>query len=261
MKLLLGIVLYNPNEDEIEKVNKYQNYSMVKQVVIFDNSPESNENKIDNINRDYNWSGQNMGLAVPYNKIIEVAKQDGYDYACILDQDSFFSENQLCNMIEIIEGRENEEDTVLYVPYWDKRNPNKGDLVEIVDYAINSGSFINIKRLSQIKIEYDEKIFLDGLDYDFCWSIREQGGKIRMIHSVQLEHRVGESISRSDFDHHTSERYYLIAHNKKYIWKKHKGFKGSILAFVSNIKLLFVILFYENDKGGKLLKCLKGMID
>ena len=76
MKLLLGIVLYNPNEDEIEKVNKYQNYSMVKQVVIFDNSPESNENKIDNINRDYNWSGQNMGLAVPYNKIIEVAKQE-----------------------------------------------------------------------------------------------------------------------------------------------------------------------------------------
>ena len=260
MKFLLAIVVYNPTEEICSKVNNYARYGLFEKVLIYDNSSESHQ---DRFNEDiaYNSNGSNDGLAVAYNKCIRYGLDNDYDYICFLDQDSFFEKSQVEKMESYIEDNISlMQDVAMIGPWWDKNNPedNREELIN-QKYMINSGTFLNLKIVQQQNVFYDENIFIDGLDYDYCWTMHDLGKRVCMLPCVKLQHQVGEGNSPVEFTHHSADRYYYIAYGKRYIWNKHKGIAGRILAQISNIKLMLIILINEDDKKDKTFGCIKGM--
>ena len=260
MKFLLAIVVYNPYDEIINKINGYVDYGLFNRVYVYDNSSISyNEKFVQEIIYDSN--GSNDGLAVAYNKCIRYGLDNDYDYVCFLDQDSFFEKSQVQKMQSYIEKNVLLlHDVALIGPWWDKNNPedNREELVD-QKYMINSGTFLNLKIVQEQNVFYDENIFIDGLDYDYCWTMHDIGKRVCMLPCVKMQHQVGEGDSGQSFLHHSADRYYYIAYGKRYIWNKHKGIAGRVLAQISNIRLIFIILMNEDEIKSKALGCIKGM--
>ena len=92
-KIVAGIVLYNPN------IARYQNcvYKLLEQVekiYIFDNSDKP-INYIESEKIVYISEKRNCGIAYALNRIMEHAKDDGYNWLITMDQDSIIPDGMV----------------------------------------------------------------------------------------------------------------------------------------------------------------------
>lgn len=260
MKFILTIVVYNPTEEIFAKINNYDEYGLFEKVLVYDNSATSSQNRF-NEEILYLFNGLNEGLSVAYNTGIRYSLENGCDYVCFLDQDSLFEKEQIYKMQQyIIDNKVLMDDIALIGPWWDK-NKQLVNEEELIDkkYIINSGTFLNLDVVREHNVFYDENIFIDGVDYDYCWTMHDIGKRVCILPSVKMLHQVGEGEKGQKFLYHSAERYYYIAYAKRYIWNKHKGLFGRFLAQVSNARLILIILINEQDKKKKALGCIKGM--
>lgn len=264
MRYCLGIILYNPNNENFENIRKYRDANLFSDIIVYDNSETSNCLNIpDGIQ--YIWTGQNDGLSKPYNRMIQFAIDGKFDYLCLLDQDSQYDKDEIKNMIDYLEANHNMLcDTAIIAPRTysaTSKRVERAERVSEVTFAINSGSFLNIQIIKGSGLRYDENIFLDGVDLDFCWSVRENNKKVLVYDNSVFYQSLGYNVANVAFNRHSAFRYYYIAHNKKYILIKHEGkLIGSIKAFVSNCLLMYKILRFEDNRKRKLCSCFKGMI-
>ena len=261
----MGVVLYNPSLEELIKIEDYAYSQLFDQIYIYDNSPERIDYSFNSPICQYKFQNENRGLAKPYNEMILIAEDEGYDYLCIMDQDSSFIIDEIRKLQDAINLYSDTSTIAAFCPTILKKGFEDfahQSVWKEVAWSINSGTFLNIKCLSIDKLKYDEKIFLDGLDYDFCMTARNKGCSIMQYSGSILVQSFGYQIKeKQSFTYHSAFRYYLIAHNRKYIYKKHFGkILGLCYAQVKNIVLSFRILFNEEDKLNKFLSCCKGII-
>lgn len=265
MKFVAGVVLYNPDEKNILWIKELNNRSLFDKIFVYDNSNESHANRFCEEDIEYITNLTNDGLAKPYNRMIDISLKENADYLCLLDQDSDYAPDEIDNMIRFLAENTNElNDSIIIAPRsYAVNSPRvkRGRYLTSVDYAINSGSFLQLRLLKRTKLRYDEHIFLDGVDYEFGWQIRDVGYKTSIYEDSVFEQNLGYRTSEDDrFTHHNALRYCLIAKNRRYIYRKHCGVvKGSILATIKNIYLCGRILLHEDDKKEKMISCIKGM--
>ena len=135
-----------------------------------------------------------------------------------------------------------------------------------IDECITSGSLLNIKAWSEIG-GFDERMFIDGVDFDICYRLRQRGYKIYCIHSVVLLHELGHiEYHRFLFwkvlvKNHSVFRKYYIARNIIYVAKKRKSVLLAIKGILQEVKLLGIVLLYETDKKSKSISIIKGIRD
>ena len=93
MKFAAGITLYNPNREQLERLNLLS--KSFCHVFAFDNSEPCYQKPevMMNENVAIFTEGENKGLSYAYNTIIN--KCDNYDYLCTLDQDSTFTKEDI----------------------------------------------------------------------------------------------------------------------------------------------------------------------
>ena len=264
-KYCMGVVVYNPTISELKNIELYADSGLFGLIMIYDNSPKKIDYKFKHVICQYHFQNENSGLAKPYNKMLNDAESAGYNYLCIMDQDSSFKEQELHKLINAIEDYSSSSDIAAFCPVVLKTDFDIYDRKtkwQQVEWSINSGSFLNISCLKKYDIKYDEEIFLDGLDYDFGWMVEEKKCKIMQYCDSVLVLSFGYKTKENQtFTYHSAYRYYLIAHNRKYIFKKHFGtFKGLIYAQLKNIFLSFRILMHEENKFNKIVACYKGII-
>lgn len=141
-------------------------------------------------------------------------------------------------------------------------------LGEEIDVVITSGSLVNVE--NAIKIGgFDEKLFIDYVDFEFCLRTIENNFKIIKIYGSYLEHRLGELEEKSIINrkilvtNHSFIRRYYIYRNAIYVWKKYilKNPKWVIKNILSNIKSYLLILLFEKDKMRKTIYILNGIKD
>lgn len=252
MKLAAAIVLYKPQKDEISNILSY--IDKVDHVYIYDNSPNSNSSDISKILGDkklsYHWSGCNDGIAISFNKIAKMAQNDLIDKLIFLDQDSVLENNFIdkvrnkirtngkiyCPLVIFNGNRQNES-----------KKPDKN-----VSFAITSGTIIDVKFFIDLG-GYDEKLFIDFVDHDFCLRLVQKGYKIRQLGNVKLYQPLGDKKKNLlGVYEHSPLRNYYIYRNRLYMINKHsnlfKGFKYLKSKFLSILKQLLSILIFENDK-------------
>ncbi|MGN8631789.1 glycosyltransferase [Blautia sp. HCP3S3_G3] len=265
MKFIAGIVLYNPEEKNLLWIKELNYKTIFDKILIYDNSKDNHVGFFSSEKITYITNQTNDGLSKPYNRMIEISINENADYLCLLDQDSDYSPEEINNMILFLRENTNSvSDSVIIAPRSYAVNTprvERGNYLTSVDYAINSGSFLQLRLIKKTELRYDEHIFLDGVDFEFGWQIRDLGYKISIYEDSVYEQNLGYKLGEDDrFTHHNAFRYYLITKNRRYIYRKHCGIvKGSMFAAIKNIFLCGRILWHEDNKIEKMISCIKGM--
>lgn len=249
MKFAAGITFYHPTTENINRISTYaENFDIV---FIYDNSSE-NISYIDEIrlykNIIYFYNQRNDGLPVAFNKILIECYNENIDFLCTLDQDSNLLANDIEEMKNAIE-KNNSENIAIYainpVDYGEKTFTNVSNKMVEVDWAICSGSFLNLKIIKKLNIWYDENYFIDRFDADFCKQITLKNKKIILFNDIQMEHSCG------DINHkHSVLRNYYIFRNRYYYNSKYfNEFNSKIRTLLQDFKQIFYILYTKDNKN------------
>lgn len=268
MKTCAGIVTYNPDIDRL-KENIDAVFSQVEKVVLIDNASENAEKIEELVNRYKNVyiikNEKNEGIARALNQIILWAKDDNFEWVLTLDQDSVCYD-------QIVER---------YMPYtlmenvgmiicdikdrnYELKSKKNRRAYDVIDKCITSGCFTNVSMCIEAGL-FDEKLFIDSVDYDMCYSMRKLGYKIINAHFLGLLHEVGKSERKSilGFEfavtNHSALRKYYISRNSTYLIKKHN--LNRIYEHTIIFRRIFTVIFFEKDKKDKCFAILRGIYD
>lgn len=268
-KISAGIVLYNP-DIELLKKNIDAIYGKVKLLILVDNGSDNVEDTSSILPQDVVLikNDHNNGIAAALNQICAFSYENGFEWALTLDQDSVTPNN----LIEEFSKYISIERVGMLAPVMCDRN--RGDnysnststAYTEINECITSGSLINLNVWNEIG-QFDEKMFIDGVDFDICYRIIHKDYKILQINNVFLSHEIGK-MEKKQFlfwafyvKNHSAFRKYYIAKNTVYLARKQNDIKKLIKSQLQNLKLLTITLFYEDDKKNKALKIIKGNFD
>lgn len=242
-------------------------YKQVDKVIIIDNGSQ-NIGDIGKLIRGFPnlqliCNPQNEGIARALNQAVLVAKECGYQWILTLDQDSVCYDNLIVRYLSYTKfdriGMIICDVVDRNYKLKEKRYQNEYDEV---DKCITSGCFMNIEACIASGM-FDEKLFVDSVDYDMCYSMIECGYRIINVHFVGLLHEVGKSEKHSLFgyefavNNHPAERKYYISRNSTYLIKKHR--LNMIKEYFVIYRRIFTVLFFEKDKWNKINSILRGI--
>lgn len=261
MKYGAVVVLYNPTGKEIERARQYTH--AFSRVYCLDNSEEDHQDSFKALPQiKYEHFSSNMGLGFAYNYAIHLAVEEKTDYLCLLDQDSCFDSEAIKCLMKCIETDELCRETALYVPQICTQGKKCviSDKVEDVEWAINSGSFINLSLISRYGIYYDENYFLDRLDRDYCKQISGHNLRIRRCGRSILQQQLGE-IYHGKLVHSPIRNYYC-ARNRLYYNKKYEPIQKRIALDVAlTVRHLKDIIFTGKDVQENVMMVYRGIRD
>ena len=271
MDISAGIVLFNP---DIKRLKENIDAVIVQcaHVYLVDNG-SGNIDEVLELLEEYKKSkisvicnAKNHGIAKALNQLASAAQKDGYEWLLTLDQDSVSP----CNIIEEFEKYITYQDIGILCPVIYDRN--KGEEIKAkegsieIDECITSGSLLNIKAWNKIG-GFDENLFIDGVDFDICYRLKKNGYKILCIQSVVLLHELGHIeyhrflFWRVLVKNHSAFRKYYIARNIIYIAKKRKSVLLVVKGLLQEIKMLGIVILYEEDKLNKSRCICRGIYD
>lgn len=261
MKFAAGITLYNPNEQQIRRIASYT--KTFDRVFLFDNSepeyckpeyPKSNKIRVLTLNA-------NMGLPYAFNSIIDCC--EGYDFLCILDQDSVFEAEDIKRLQSFIMSLNDLSIIGIVAPFVDLgyKLYNPSENVDIRKWVITSGSFVNLNVIRREGIRYDENYFIDKCDIDFCYQLRSFGYSILMYHNSTLHQSLGEESKRGKTNHNAIRHYYIFKSRYYFNNKWHRGLKKWFLNISQTLKHLIIILLLETERTKKLRSFIEAVKD
>lgn len=138
------------------------------------------------------------------------------------------------------------------------------DLADVL-CVITSGSLFSLKAWHELN-GFDEELFLDLVDTDFCLRARRAGWTISVSAFARLDHQRGNKrpvrfLGRIFFPSFMPpSRLHGLARNRMLLFRRHWISEPAWLVyeFVYAAKLLGDILFFEDQKLEKLAACCRG---
>ncbi len=270
MKLSVGIVLYNPNIDNL-KNNIKEIEEIADYIFLIDNNSKNFDliKKIHKGNIIVKSNSSNLGIAKALNQILELSYEKNVDYLLTLDQDSILSKKTIEEMLKYV----NNKDVAIVCPIINDLNRNKQAIQKEetleVNRCITSGSLMNLKVCKDIGF-FDEKMFIDYVDFDYCKRITLSNKKILRIKNAVLDHEIGKRSTRKFLfwqvypTNHNANRIYFFSRNIKYYLRKYSkrlSFKEYLHDYIHLAWKLVCIILYENDKRNKIQKFFNGIKD
>lgn len=236
-------VIYNPSEDFYKNIVVIQ--EQVECVVVIDNGSGEQLSVLENhigktfigiINNNHN------GIAGALNKGLLYAEQHGYVYLLTMDQDSYLPLHGVETMLNIME-----RDGLASI------GPNFSDEMECDNeisehlFLITSGNLV--KTLAARKVGgYDEKLFIDSVDLDFCLKLKLNNFKFAMANKVFMRHELGEEIEgkflffKKKLNYHNAFRQYYIFRNLYVMIYRYKKY-FPVLAF--KLRIAVIMKWFE----------------
>jgi rhamnosyltransferase len=282
VKIAKAVIVYFPDLNAFQNIQTYNN--LFGKCYIIDNSDSPNEisSQIKSLlNISYLHDGENKGIAIRLNEVCKLAIKDGFDWLLTMDQDSFFDNNSVTKYLECISNFEKKHETAMFGVQYEDAEVSNGLNCRFneITHLITSGSIINLSLFSTIGA-FDENLFIDEVDLEYCLRAIYRGYKIIYFPNIHLNHTLGElhyhrslkSLKVTPRILHSPIRLYYITRNFFYISKKYKNvfpeemqrtkkalanrIKNNILynkKRVQVIKYLVKAIFdYKRNKMGKL---------
>jgi len=189
-----GIVTYNP-DIEVLKRNYSKYIDEIEILYVYDNA-SNNIEQIEELFEDINKvklikGNDNKGIAYALNHIMKTAKNDGINWVFTMDQDSECQDKIVTSLKPYCR-----DDIGIIHPYVIEKGGTRTDYlyknkVEYVDLCITSASLTSVNIWEQVG-GFDEWMFIDIVDFEFCSKVREAGYKILQINDVFLFQEVGQ---------------------------------------------------------------------
>ena len=284
-----GIVTYNP-ELELLKENLDALVKQCGHVAIVDNHSE-NIDQLEQLIQQYPQvilikNKANLGVATALNQIVKQAGQDGFCWVLLLDQDSVIDDNLFAVYEQYIDLDRVAILTPLIVDRTEliaeqpaapeqpeasdqpvsMEQPEPGEPFEYIRKGITSGSYIKIPICAQLGY-FDEAMFIDYVDFEYCYRVRQAGYKILQCNETRILHRLGaiEWVNvlgrRFEVTNHSAGRCYYVARNAEYCLLKHNRFLSRRNEYKKLIKKGLKIILFEQNKSSKISAMHRGIID
>ena len=276
------IITYNVENNFRNRINKLK--GKVHEIIVVDNGSKIETiNMLKELENDITiiYLEKNKGIAYALNKGINYSIEKGYDWVLTLDHDSIVTDDMIENMLKCYGNfhKELREKVAMLVPTHveEKEYENSNIIsneekfskpyIEVLT-EITSGALTKADIYKNISL-YDEKLFIDLVDHDYCLSLNRKGFKVIQVSSAVLIHNLGESVKKNVLGlkmtptNHSPLRRYYMSRNRHYIWDKYKDdFPKWVLTdkrrfITENLK----IILFEDKKIEKFKYIKKGIED
>jgi rhamnosyltransferase len=236
LKIAACIIFYNPFLENISNHKSYIN--VFEKVYIVDNSEKGFQDFSEAFptNTKIISDGCNNGIAKRLNQVCNVAANEGFDFLLTMDQDSFFDESTITKYIECIDSTENKSAISMFgINYENKTNSDNCTCNE-TKMIITSGSIINLRSFQKIG-GFDENLFIDLVDTEYCFRSIKKGFKIIEFSHIYMHHHLGTGIEKYSLktlkktkrSFHTATRLYYMTRNFLYLQSLYKNdFKNEL---------------------------------
>ncbi len=227
------IVTYNPNISQL-KACVVSLLPQVEKIIIVKNSGERlDDDDFQNKKIELVQLDKNYGIAYAQNRGIERATELGAEWMLLSDQDTVFPEGYVSRFSAKTETYGTE---AIYVPVFFNETKNQLEPVSLamsesvcpdgispipLIHGISSGTIFHKGVFEKIG-GMDERLFIDYVDFEWCWRARSHGIGTLCFPDIVVRHQLGDSYVqffgrkitiRSDF------RYYYMLRNGIYLGK------------------------------------------
>lgn len=255
----------------------------VDKILIVDNgsSQESFQNiesALERVSATIIRNGKNLGIAAALNLGLQFAQQGKYKWLLTMDQDSVPTSSMVDEMLAIQQIYSESKKIGLITPihtnsatstrYDSRHSLAKSDNWRLLSTAMTSGNLVSVNAASEIG-GFDDKLFIDYVDHDFCLRLRRNGRHILEASKATLWHSLGNTTAHSILwrrprtTNHSPLRRYYITRNRIYVWQQNWKFDPRWI--LRDIRSFFLeslfILFWESNKTSKLAAIMRGASD
>jgi rhamnosyltransferase len=270
------IVAYNPGAALVENIAAL--FPQVARLVIVDNgSGDESKAYIDEACRAHGceviWNGRNLGIAAALNAGIRFAQSQGCDWVALFDQDSKVMGDFVAPMLRAYEEYPRPEKIAIIAPrYIDRASlmpmlpmvSRRGETLA----SMTSGSLIPMRAFRECGL-FDESLFIDYVDHEFCLRVRsmgfviieaEKGVLLHSLGAITVHRFLGKNIVTTN--HRAARRYYITRNRiwlyRKYLWK---DFAWTRIDALGMLEEVVKILLVERGRASKLRNIFLGTLD
>lgn len=173
-------------------------------VILCDNSDDETALEIEKLCHEkakliYLSMNGNKGIAYAQNRGVEYAISRGFNFFLEIDQDSILPSEYVDKVLSTYFLLSNNNVAVAGVGplarsktqdfIYDNHHSESG--IRFVDATLSSG-FVYSKNAYYLVGDKDESLFIDYVDWDWCWRANKLGLKVAVDTSIEIEHMLGD---------------------------------------------------------------------
>jgi len=225
------------------------------------------------------FNSENLGIAEALNQGMKCAKAQSAEWVLTMDQDSRVTDGMVASLLATYDALPEETrprvaslTPTLIQKAAESRPHTAASDATVLTYreaatAITSGNLV--KRAAWQAIGgYDAKLFIDYVDHDFCFRLRQAGYLILTCEGARLLHAIGNSTLIRRFGRtisvgqHSPLRFYYIARNGFYFWRTYRGSNAFLREDkINTLKLLLKALLFDTHRRERLRMFWRGYRD
>lgn len=232
------VILYQPDGKTVENILSYAN--AVDKVYLYDNSETSHERLFHNLmqqsNCVYIFNGNNRGIGAAINDTASMSESEEADWLFTFDQDSRADAEMVQKMHTYIDSIGYRDCVGMVAPRIVSPIDTRPDdfyiqdapYIMYVPTVIQSGALHNLSAFKKIG-GYDERLFIDYVDFDYCVRCRLAGFVIAKIPSAIIYHQEDNSFAVKNIDgskrfmgKYSPQRYYYQCRNMLYCRERYR---------------------------------------
>lgn len=249
-------------------------------VVLFDNASGSAETEVllsalEDV--DVIRSATNLGLGAALNRGIGRAREHGFRFVLLLDQDSLPDEGMVATLKRALQELSRTGNVAAVGPsHRDVRNGRIAPFVRIgfpfnhkhvampgervaCDFLITSGCLISLDALERIG-GMDEALFIDNVDLEWCFRARRHGYALYGIGDAGMGHAIGDALRtswlRGSAYVHSPLRLYYIMRNRILLYRRRDTPRAWIGQDLLRLPFKFMSTLLFLSPRGQYLRCM-----
>jgi rhamnosyltransferase len=277
---LIAVVTFNPDEDLVENLRALR--QACGEVLIVDNGSRN----VADVEAAAAVTGcrlmanaENLGIAAALSQAAQVAQQEGFAWLATFDQDSRLEPGTIDALLELRDSHSDRDRIAIVAPsHWDRNGGRdyhlpfdilrEGDAWREVRSTITSGSLIATGVFGQLGL-FDEALFIDAVDHDFCLRCRRAGYLIIESKAQVLAHSMGDVTPKRLFGvglmltNHSPVRRYYMTRNALEVYRRYLTFDPiwSLRGFAHLPLSITMTLIFESQRRAKFAAICAGARD
>jgi rhamnosyltransferase len=274
------MVTWNPDLARLEKVVQAL-IPQVEGLVVVDNGSIDSKSVASLLNRHINnvfiGVSENLGIGAGLNLGIRRALLSNSPWILTMDQDTVLFDEAVDNALRsfstlesryrntcgVLAMRPAPQPSSIWLTQYADRLMVVKELALFVERraVITSGSLIKADVAKEIA--FNELLFIDQVDFDFCFSLRSHGYKVLQLKAIAMDHVLGEAYvdPKRDHPYENAQRFYYIVRNSTYLMLRRRLSLRFYLVQIAVFSGAYISVNGAASTGHAVVVICRGMID